>query len=171
MGGIRASSAAVALIAAAAITHPAAAAATYVDSLTGVEVAASSSEGTFVGTATGQLPGAWQAVVDHGPLPKTVGGTAAITSGSFAVATVLAGHPAVVEGTLDQNGTGITMLSAGARCRKQRFSIVDGLSGVGAGGGSGTGTVSAVLTHYRTGIFGHCVTYAASVSGSISLTF
>ena len=168
MGGIRASFVA-ALIAAAALAHPAAAATTYGDSLTGVEVAASSSEGTFVGTATGQLPGAWQAVVDHGPLPTTVGGTAAITSGSFVVATVLAGHPAVVEGTLDQNGTGITMLSAGAGCRKQRFSIVDGLSGVG--GGSGTGTVSAVLTHYRTRIFGHCVTYAASVSGGISLTF
>ena len=36
--------------------------------------------------------------------------------------------------------------------------------------GSGTGTFAATLTHYRTKIFGYCVTYSAGISGSISLT-
>ena len=35
--------------------------------------------------------------------------------------------------------------------------------------GSGTGTFAATLTHYRTKIFGYCVTYSASISGSLSL--
>jgi hypothetical protein len=35
--------------------------------------------------------------------------------------------------------------------------------------GSGTGTFAATLTHYRTKVFGSCVTYSASISGSLSL--
>ena len=34
----------------------------------------------------------------------------------------------------------------------------------------GTGTLDATLTHYRTKIFGQCLTYSASVRGSLSLT-
>ena len=44
------------------------------------------------------------------------------------------------------------------------------LGGVGPrSAGRGTGTFAATLTHYRMEIFGHCVTYSASVSGSLSL--
>ena len=32
-------------------------------------------------------------------------------------------------------------------------------------------TFAATLTHYRTSIFGSCVTYGASVRGALSLTF
>jgi hypothetical protein len=37
--------------------------------------------------------------------------------------------------------------------------------------GHGSGTFTATLTHYRTSILGSCVTYGASVKGSISLIF
>jgi len=41
---------------------------------------------------------------------------------------------------------------------------------VGVGStGTGTGTFSGTLRHYRTKIFGHCVTYAASITGSFTV--
>ena len=41
---------------------------TYSDSLRGIEIAATSTEGTFIGTASGALPGQWGATVNHTPL-------------------------------------------------------------------------------------------------------
>jgi hypothetical protein len=73
---------------------------------------------------------------------------------------------------LAHKSAGITMLSAGAGCKDQRFRIKDRLTRVGVRGlRDGAGTVSAVLTHYRTRILGYCVTYSASVAGTITLTF
>jgi len=37
--------------------------------------------------------------------------------------------------------------------------------------GAGSGAFTATLTHYRHSILGHCITYAASVSGTLSLSF
>ena len=145
---------------------------TSTDTITGVEVAASSTQGTFVGIASGQIPGLWQAVVDHDSLPQTVGSSAAINGGTFALTTRINDQPATVDGALAYNATGITMLKAGTGCKSQKFQITDDLTGVGMGAvGTGTGTISAVLTHYRARLFGHCVTYAASVAGSITLSF
>jgi hypothetical protein len=36
---------------------------------------------------------------------------------------------------------------------------------------STTGLFTAVLTHYRTRLFGYCITYSASVTGSVDLQF
>jgi hypothetical protein len=71
-----------------------AAAATYPDSISGYEYAATSTQGRFAGAAPGALPGAWSATVDHTPL-----GTAAmITGGDVYLATYLDGVPALVTG-------------------------------------------------------------------------
>ena len=52
----------------------------------------------------------------------------------------------------------------------QRYAVNGVLGDVGSASvRRGTGTFAATLTHYRTTIFGHCVTYAASISGSLSL--
>jgi hypothetical protein len=145
---------------------PAAAAATYTDSVSGVEVAATSTEGTFVGQATGALPGAWQVTVDHTPL----GPNAAITGGSLSLTTTLAGSPAVVVGTL--TGGSVTLVSSTGCSSRQQFAIDATLGSVGTWpAGSGTGTFTGTLTHYRASIFGRCVTYSATVSGTVSLDF
>jgi hypothetical protein len=145
---------------------------TSTDTITGVEVAASSTQGAFVGIASGELSGSWQAVVDHDTLPQTVGSSAAINGGTFALTTRINDQPATVDGALAYNATGITMLNAGTGCKTQKFHIADDLTGVGVGAvGTGTGNVSAVLTHYRARLFGQCVTFAASIAGSITLSF
>jgi hypothetical protein len=60
----------------------------------------------------------------------------------------------------------------GASCSNQTFDVEAIPSNLGRWcAGSGSGTFSATLTHYRHRLFGSCVTYGASVTGSISLTF
>jgi hypothetical protein len=140
--------------------------ATYSDSIAGTEVAFTSTQGRFVGTASGDLPGAWQAVVDHTPLDPN----ATITGGTFTLATVLNGSGVTVLGTFAQGGT-ITRIKAGTGCRDQVYTVADTLTDVGVGGGTGTGAVTATLTHHRTRILGHCITYAATVVGTVNLTF
>lgn len=64
----------------------------------------------------------------------------------------------------------VLQLSGFTGCVNQRYAVNGVLRDVGFGSvRRGTGTLAATLTHYRTKIFGHCVTYAATVSGSLSL--
>jgi hypothetical protein len=134
------------------------------DSISGLEYAATSAQGRFVGIASGALPGAWSVTVDHTPL----GASAAITGGDFHLATRLDGTVTVVTGDFTR-GT-VTRLSGFTGCASQRYAVNGVLGDVGLGSaGRGTGTFAATLTHYRTKIFGHCVTYSATVSGSLSL--
>jgi hypothetical protein len=140
---------------------------TYSDTVKGVEVAASSTQGTFVGTASGALPGDWAATIDHTPLSSS---GATITGGSFSLTTVLGGYPTLVTGSF--TGGTVTVLAPGYGCRNQKFAIDGSLGDVGPWyGGSGTGGFSGTLTHYRQRVFGSCVTYAASVTGSLVVTF
>jgi hypothetical protein len=134
------------------------------DSISGLEYAATSAQGRFVGIASGALPGAWSVTVDHTPL----GASAAITGGDFHLATRLDGTLTAVTGDFTR-GT-VRQLSGFTGCVSQRYAVNGVLGDVGSGSaGRGTGTFAATLTHYRTKIFGHCVSYAASVSGSLSL--
>jgi hypothetical protein len=135
--------------AAALFVSPAAAiAATSSDSVSGLEYAATSAQGRFVGIASGALPGAWSVTVNHTPL----GTSAAITAGDFTAGTV-------------------RQLSGFTGCVSQRYAVHGVLDDVGSGAARrGTGTLNATLTHYRTKIFGQCLTYSASVRGSLSLT-
>jgi hypothetical protein len=152
--------------AAALLTGPAAAiaATTSTDSISGLEYTATSAQGRFAGIASGALPGAWSVTVDHTPLSTS----AAITGGDFHLATRLDGTLTVVSGHFTR-GT-VRQLSGFTGCASQQYAVNGVLGGVGPGSaGRGTGTFAATLTHYRTEIFGHCVTYSASVSGSLSL--
>ena len=154
-----AAAAALVISPAAAIAAPASA-----DSVSGLEYAATSAQGRFAGIASGALPGAWSVTVDHTPL----GTSAAITGGDFHLATRLDGTLTVVSGDFTR-GT-VRQLSGFTGCASQRYAVHGVLGGVGPGSaGRGTGTFAATLTHYRTEIFGQCVTYSATVSGSLSL--
>jgi len=166
---VRALVAVVAIGAVAALLAPAAVAVTpYVDTLKGVEVAATSTRGTFAGVASGSLPGTWTVVVNHTPLSSS---GATITSGSFSIETVLHNLPTVVTGTLASGGN-VSVVNPGAGCTNQQFGISAPLVGVGPwGSGGGVGTFSGTLTHYRHSLFGSCITYAATIKGGVSLTF
>jgi hypothetical protein len=154
-----------ALVVAASATAATSAAATYADALKGVEVAATSTQGTFVGTASGALPGQWAATVDHTPLSPD----ATLTGGSFSIATTLNGLPTLVTGSFSG---GTVTFATGSGCTNQQFTIDGTLDHVGTWyTGAGSGTFVGTLTHYRTSIFGRCITYSASVTGSVTLTF
>jgi hypothetical protein len=147
------------------------AASTYTDTVSGLEYSATSTQGRFAGKASGQLPGYWKAIVDHTPLPASSASTAVVTGGSFALATSVSGVYTLVTGIFMPDGT-INVTNSGPDCTNQTFAVEGTLGNVGPWySGTGSGTFSAVLTHYRARIFGSCVTYSASVSGSLSLTF
>jgi hypothetical protein len=144
---------------------PAAAAATYTDSVSGIEIFATSTQGIFTGTASGDLPGRWQVTVNHTPLSPD----ATITGGSLNLATTLNGSSTLVTAQLTG---GTVVLAPSSGCTNQQYSINATLGGVGTWySGSGTGTFTGTLTHYRTSIFGRCVTYSASVTGGVTLNF
>jgi hypothetical protein len=149
----------------------ASAATTHNDSLSGFEYWATSTEGKFTGSASGSLPGYWNAVVDHTPLSLTATPTATITGGSVELATSMADMPALVTGNFLPGGT-VQVRDPGYGCKNQTFDVNGDLTNVGTWySGTGSGSFSAVLTHYRKSVFGSCITYAASVSGSLSVTF
>jgi hypothetical protein len=138
---------------------------TYHDKVSGIETYATSTEGRFSGVATGELPGAWRAVVIHDHLTGPL--SANITGGSFALATVVAGSAATVNGLIA--GGSVTQLTGFTGCGNEDYAVMGTLSSVGLAGG--TGTLHITLTHYQASVFGYCFTYGASVTGTISLTF
>jgi hypothetical protein len=161
---------ALAIVAASAATASARAAQTYQDRVTGHEYYFTSTEGRFAGTASGDLPGAWNAVVRHTPLCVSCHPTATITGGSFSLTTVLHGVPALVVGSF--TGGSVQVTNVGANCTDQTFDVEGVLGNVGRWpGGTGSGTFSATLTHFRHRVFGICITYAASVNGTLTLSF
>ena len=132
------------------------------DSISGYEYAATSTQGRFVGIASGALPGAWSVTVDHTPL----GTSAAITGGDFHLATRLYGTLTAVKGEF--TGGTVTQLSGFTGCVNQRYAVNGVLGDVGFGSWQRNRRLRCHAS-YRTKIFGHCVTYSASVSGSLSL--
>jgi hypothetical protein len=137
---------------------------TYSDPISGFEYTAAATQGSFAGAALGAVPGAWSATVDHTPLDTS----ATITGGEFSLATYRDGTLTTITG--DFTAGTIQQLSGFTGCVNQRYAVNGLLGDVGfRTAGSGTGTFAATLTHYRTKIFGYCVTYSASISGSLSL--
>ena len=146
------------------------AAQSYDDTVSGHEYFFTSTDGKFAGRASGALPGYWNADVQHTPLCGSCTPTATITGGSFELATILDGSYTLVTG--DFTGGAVQMMNPGDYCTNQTFTVTGDLGNVGPWySGSGTGTFSATLTHYRTRVFGSCITYAASIAGMLSLTF
>jgi hypothetical protein len=141
-------------------------AAQYNDTITGYEYYFTSTDGRFAGHASGSLPGAWNADVRHTALCLSCTPTATITGGSFSLAT----DYTLVTG--DFTGGTVQVINRGANCTNQTFDVEGILGHVGRWySGSGTGRFSAILTHYRHSVFGRCVSYAASVRGTLALTF
>jgi len=148
----------------------ASAAQTFGDTISGHEYYATSTDGRFAGAATGSLSGDWNADVRHTSLCSSCIPTATITGGSFSVATALDYIPTLITGKF-VGGT-VQMTNAGPRCTNQTFAVEGILGSVGPWySGSGSGVFSATLTHYRYRLFGNCVTYGASINGSLSLSF
>lgn len=143
------------------------AATTYTDTIYGAEYAATPTVGSFAGAASGDLPGTFDVQVVH----TVLSGTATITGGTFTLYTIIGGTYAVVGGSF----TGGSVIQTDKKthgCRDQHYAVNGTLANVGVGGtGTGTGLFAATLTHYRTRIAGDCVTYFATISGAVSLTF
>ncbi len=149
-----------------AATPTLAAGTTYTDSAHAIEVAATNTQGTFTGVAAGNLPGPWETVVDHTNLTAS----ATITGGTFTLYTAQQHHVVTVRGTY--TGGTVTQTGGFQGCVNQTYIVAGQLGSVGIGsGGTGTGAFTATLTHYRTPFWGKCVTYGATVSGTISLTY
>jgi hypothetical protein len=151
------------------LVSPAAASAatTYTDSASGYEYSVTSTEGRFAGQATGALPGAWNATVDHTVLSPD----ATVTGGDFSLATALNGSPVVVHGTVT-GGSVIRQNPGSTGCVNQYYAVTLWLGAVGTGGtGTGSGAFQGTLVHRRTSVFGQCLTYAASIAGSLILSF
>jgi len=146
---------------------------TYTDSISGTELpGATSTQGSFAGTASGPLPGAWTATIDHTVLSPN----AIISGGTFSLATAFNGQLAQVTGDFANGGT-VTLEWQAWGCGNQVYAVSDSLNDVAVRSltrtvaSSGVDSFAATLTHYRTSIFGFCVTYAATVRGDVSLTF
>jgi hypothetical protein len=139
----------------------------YNDIINGAEYAATPTVGSFAGAASGDLPGTFDVQVVH----TVLSGTAIITGGTFTLYTTIGGTPAVVGGSF--TGGSVTQIDKNThRCRNQHYAVNGSLANAGVGGtGTGKGMFAATLTHYRTRIAGDCVTYFATISGAVSLTF
>jgi hypothetical protein len=139
-----------AFLATLAFVGPAAAATTVTDRLIGTEIVPfSSTRGTFVGVATGQLPAAWRVQIVHEPLAK--GPTVAITGGRF----VLVTRSGEVVGGSVTTGT-VTVRQRGSHCTDQTYAVSATFS---------KGSFDGTLTHHRRSVFGRCVVVGATLAG------
>ena len=141
----------------------------YHDSVGGVEVYATSTEGRFTGQASGNLPGFWYADVIHAQLSSTAAAT--ISGGAFDLSTTLNNQPTLVTGQF--SGGTVKQTGGFSDCTNQTYSVDGTLSKVGVYGrpDRGKGTFMATLTHYRVSIHGYCLIYAASIAGWVTLNF
>lgn len=130
---------------------------------------ATTTDGQFVGEATGSFSGGWYIDVRHQPLNYSPD---YITGGSFRLDTVINNWPSSIYGTFVPYSGTVRQLSGFSGCTNQQYSVSGRLSNVGVGGGSGSGSFNATLTHYRTNLWWvGCIVYSASVSGTVSLDF
>ena len=145
----------------AVFTTPASAQSPVTYSLAGVETAATSTQGTFVGVAISPDDfGSWRAVVLHEPLDDT----AEITGGTF----LLDGQVRNLEGLI--LGGDIVRLTSS--CRRETFSVTGHVMLFEDGTPTGEfGDFEVTLTHYGRRVTGFgCVTFFATVEGLITFT-
>jgi hypothetical protein len=138
----------------------------------GFEYAFTPTVGFFAGTGTGNSgDGAvWNTYVEHDPLGSS---PTYVTGGSFAMATRSpTGTVDHVRGTFVYRGGTITTINPGANCTNQQYLVSGALENVATSTtAGGSGTVSVLLTHYRTRIFGRCIAYRATVVGTASFRY
>ena len=132
----------------------------------GAEYYATSTQGRFAGTASGNTgdSATWQATVNHTPLTDT----ATITGGSARLAT---SRLVIVRGAF--SGGDVTLVNRAPGCGTETYAVNGTLEDVTRSDSSavGTGDFSATLTHYRASLFGTCRTISATVRGTIALDF
>ena len=132
-------------------------------SLAGVEIAATSTEGTFVGVALSPDDfGTWLAVVIHEELAET----AAITGGSFSI-------DGQVRDLFGEIAGGTIERLQGGSCRKEAFAVTGTVGNLLVDGvpTSGSGVFNGTLTHYGRRVpGGACVTFFATIEGLITFT-
>jgi hypothetical protein len=143
---------------------------TYTESITGSELPnATPTEGQFVGEATGSFAGTWYIDVRHQDLSHH---PAYITGGNFRLNTFINRWPSTIKGSFVPWGGTVSQTSGFWGCTNQRYTVHGALGNVGINGGYGSGSFDATLIHYRTNVWlVGCVVYAASVSGTVSMTF
>lgn len=108
----------------------------------------SSTRGTFVGASQGPV-GAWRISIRHQAL--STGPTVAVTGGSLLIGlrTGTALRSTVTGGS-------VSVTNRGRSCTTQVYAVHVELT---------AGTFDGTLQHHRRSLFGHCVIYAASISG------
>lgn len=108
----------------------------------------SSTRGTFVGASQGPV-GAWRISISHQAL--RTGPTVAVTGGSLLIAlrTGTALRSSVTGGS-------VSVVKPGTSCTTQVYAVHVQLA---------AGTFDGTLMHHRHSLFGHCVIYAATISG------
>jgi hypothetical protein len=144
---------------------PAAAAATSsAYNVSGIELAATSTQGTFAGTAHGSEgdSAVWKAVVQHQALSSSclATGCAISSGGSFSL---LNNQLSTITGSF--TGGSVTLVGQAPGCGRQEFDVVGNLATT-----AGAGVFDVTLTHYRVQLFGSCITYFATVSGSATFS-
>ena len=120
---------------------------------------------TFKGAAVGSAGDAaiWNAAVVHQALSNCPFGSntsCAITGGVFSLNS---SSGAQLTGSF--TGGAVTPVSQQTPCGKQIFGVAGTLATT-----SGPASFTAKLTHYRTLLFGTCITYFATITGSVRLT-
>jgi hypothetical protein len=159
----------VAVVFAIVVVVPGAAAATGLSTayaVAGVETSIpTNNTSTFRGGAVGSGGDAavWRASVVHQALSNCPFGSntgCAITGGSFSLTSSTG---AQLTGSF--TGGSVIPVSQQTPCGKQTFGVAGTLATT-----SGPATFSATLTHYRTLLFGTCITYFATITGSLQLT-
>jgi hypothetical protein len=130
--------------------------------ISGFEYAANDTVGSFAGVAVATDDyGTWQATVVHDAIPTVVGGSAFVDGGNFG----LDGKVRDLAGAFAWHGGAITLLTT-LTCGNQTYWVSGSLNLTA--GGSGTAAFGAVLTHYRFCLWGHTITYAATVKGTVT---
>ena len=137
----------------------------------GFEYAFTSTVGSFAGSGFAQQDVAvWETRVVHAPLGS--GATVAITGGTFSMTTRSLASWATDFVRGEYTGGTITVLDAGANCTNQRYRVEGSLGNVTTSTTTGgTGSFEVILIHYRTSLFGTCITYSATVGGSVSFSY
>jgi hypothetical protein len=128
-----------------------AAATTFVsNTLSGLEVPPiSSTRGTFVGTAAGDVRFSWGAQIEHRPL--STGATVPVTGGRLLL---LSPWGRTIAGSI--TGGSVSVLDRGRNCSDQLYRV-DVTTTVG--------TFTGTLTHNRQELIGHCLITSATIRG------
>ena len=141
--------------------------------VTGLEYAFTPTVGFFAGSAAGNPGerGAWNTNVEHdrlGSQPPIY-----VTGGSFWMATRSSALSYDwVSGTFVNHGGTITTLDPGTGCTNQRYRVTGSLENVRTSTTTdGNGTFAVTLTHRRVPVLGRCITYSATVVGSVSFVY